>query len=518
MLLMKDLVEGIDEKYIPMLKQVSICDFTKCIAQFSGLHINNIPDNVIKTYLHTWARNKYTFYKIMKGKLRVDTPISYDNIREDIRNEVDELCNEYPAYAPWLCNFKDLKDNKIRSEYDLGFDARDWVRKYFPTLNIGGTTMTHFFKRNLNAPEELVTAIGRIFENEKIEATHTVSIDPVDMMLASENPYGWNSCYRLATDNSSSHADGCLAAILDDSSLITYVWNREGKFSLYNEYDFKSIRYKRMRQWISIAPELTAVHFNAIYPGKGDYPEEFRKTLRDVVETMLSQYLHKTNVWVRDDDCRCDRGYGYGYSEYDCDNIWKLKETDTVEWEVFNCAITCPCGCGSILPGSYDTEYEEENEEYNGDGFICENYITRHWCDLCDDWCTCADDMCEDNCRGCNCWDNTYPYCDLGDERHICEDPDYQYTDYGVMSSCEGHCSECPFWALHHPEEAAAATATEQVEEQKNNTVTLTVNPRDGYITFPELPTLEDISPSFQGLVYGVRDDQTDVVTWFNER
>ena len=38
------LLENVDERYIPMLKEVNIPDFTKCIAQFSGLHINEVCD------------------------------------------------------------------------------------------------------------------------------------------------------------------------------------------------------------------------------------------------------------------------------------------------------------------------------------------------------------------------------------------------------------------------------------------------------------------------------------------
>ena len=128
--------------------------------------------------------------------------------------------------------------------------------------------MTHFFKSCLQAPDELVTRLGRIWEHETITGTHTISIDPVDMMLASENPYDWQSCYRLETFDGGSHADGCLAAVLDDSSLITYVWNREGKYSLYNRYDFKKIRYYRMRQWVSVSPSQNSIHFNDIYPRK----------------------------------------------------------------------------------------------------------------------------------------------------------------------------------------------------------------------------------------------------------
>ena len=50
-----ELIENVEEQYVPMLKLVNIPDFTKCIAQFSGLGINEVPNEVIKRYLVTWA-------------------------------------------------------------------------------------------------------------------------------------------------------------------------------------------------------------------------------------------------------------------------------------------------------------------------------------------------------------------------------------------------------------------------------------------------------------------------------
>ena len=77
MLIKKDLLEAADEQYRPMLKEVSIPDFTKCIAQFSGLHISKVSDEVIKTYLLTWAKNKYRFYQLLGNKLKIDNKIQY---------------------------------------------------------------------------------------------------------------------------------------------------------------------------------------------------------------------------------------------------------------------------------------------------------------------------------------------------------------------------------------------------------------------------------------------------------
>lgn len=272
MLLTKDLIKDVDnENQIEMLKKVNIPDFTKCIAQFSGLNIRCVSDDIIKRYLLTWAKNKERFFLMLGKQLKVDTPFNYSrtgNEEEEKIYQYNELKKKFPIYAFWLDEVEDLKKNKLGNFINLSYTMRNKLKQYFPFLDTTNTKITHFFKSYLNAPEELVNGIAAIYENNEIEATHTISIDPVDMMLASDNPYGWESCYRLELNISSSHADGCLAAVLDNQSLITYIWNNEGKFILYNKYDFKSIRYKRMRQWIAISDKMHSIHFNTIYPRK----------------------------------------------------------------------------------------------------------------------------------------------------------------------------------------------------------------------------------------------------------
>ena len=459
MLLKKDLVNSMDSLYGGMLKEVSIPDFTKCVAQFAGMRVQDVKDEVIRDYLITWAENKYKFYKLLGNKLKLDMPITYKSIKDNICGEIEELAKEYPGFAPWLDQFSTLKINKIEDYGDVGYYAKNWIRDLFPNYNIEGNTLTGFFKRKLNAPDELVTAIGRIFENDTINGTYTISIDPIDMMLASENPYNWQSCYRLEVPNDASHADGCLAAILDDSSLITYIWDKEGKFNLY-DHELKSVRYKRIREWIAVSPSMNAIHFNQIYPGKSGYPEEFRRQLRDLVETVVANYKEVKNLWKKSEHIYCIREIDYGYSEFCSDQIWELKDSDPESWEVYGTAIKCPCGCGSLLPASEDGDII-----YNGDGFICENFCEdeyRPYCSLGEDYCPYAEDMCDGNCRGCWAYDNEYPLCNLDNETE-CENVDRELVDDGRMQSCSGHCEGCPLWAQHHPSEAEEEMVTETI-------------------------------------------------------
>lgn len=449
-----DLIKGIDEKYIPMLKMVNIPDFYKCMAQFSGLPIDSLDDRTMQIYLTTWAEHKYKFFKMLGNKIRIDTPFEYNRMRDDISNEITNINKKFPIFAPWLDGFKRLRENKIKDMWDIDSSIRCNIDRYFPSYKLMGSTITHFFKSCLNAPDELITNVAAIFENQKVKATHTISIDPVDMMLASDNPYNWTSCYRLELERDDSHADGCLAAILDNSSLIAYVWNNEGKFELYEKYHFKSIRYKRMRQWLAISDDLTSIHFNEIYPGK-DYDDDFEKAMRDIVETLVAKYKGIPNKWRKDANARCFREYGYGYSEYSDYRIWTQVDNIITDKKikVFDEQILCPCGCGEYLPGSYDCDGDDV--EYNGEGFIRENFYNRFWCEYADDYCDCGcTECCAEDCENCYHWQHAHPVCDLDNETE-CETPDYEsIDDEGIMHHCAWNCLDCPKYKEHFPDEA----------------------------------------------------------------
>ena len=467
MLLKKDLLNNVDEKYIPMLKAVSIPDFTKCVAQFSGLHIKNVDDEVIKSYLLTWAKNKYRFFEMLGNNLYLDVKIKYTEQNNDVESSMRELMKDYPAYALWFNSFKHTEKNKIETR-DIDWEIRDIITNLFPHYSLQGTTITHFFKNCLKAPDEIITKIGRIWENNEVEGTYTISIDPVDMMLASENPYNWQSCYRLAVDNDCSHADGCMAAVLDDSSLITYIWNKSGEFSLYGQYNFKNIRYKRMREWISISPKQDAIHFNAIYPGKR-YPEDFEKCLREICENIVN----KDAVWKKNDgwDTACNRAFCYGYGEFDSYKIYKIKDSEDEIWEVYNKQILCPCGCGHYLQGSdWDDDYE--GYEYNGEGFIAENFYEKedeYYCDYADDYVNCDHD-----CAECSYYNRSNAVCEL-DTTKSCENSveaenNDNFDPYeNNIVHCGSHCEGCPLYALHHSQEDPNA-ADKAHEEQILNT------------------------------------------------
>ena len=479
MLKTREIIERLDlidrEQLSPMLKLVNIPDFYKCIAQFSGLRMNDIDDDVIFNYLHTWAKNKYRFFKLFGNKLQLDTDFDYKDENRDIKAEYRELSRRYPVYAHWLEGFNNHKSNKI-DKNDLNWDTRGIMSRIFPDLyenNLEDTTITHFFKKFLNANDDLVTSIGSLYENNAIKATFTLSIDPVDIMLASDNPYGWQSCYRLELGRTDSHADGCLAAVLDTASVISYVWTSHGEFNLYDSFKFKDIRYKRMRMWLAIDDSLDTVYFAQLYPGKHNYSDEYLKEIYHIALSMIANRKNWDNVWNELDYFSVYRDFGYGYSEYDmCSTIYTNLQSNPNkehrEIAVFTVQIQSPDGDG-YLPGSYnegsdfcEDNYYDENYRYNGEGFINSNFHKAYWCEYRDDWCEYDDVSCAADCEaiGRDCYDyaDAHPLCAISTQSEWEEDlvectregRYYPEIEEGIAYPCHGDCSGCPMWEQHH--------------------------------------------------------------------
>ena len=51
MLRIQTLVGKLGKEYEPMVAQIKIAEFTKCVAQISDIPVDKIPDEVIENYL-----------------------------------------------------------------------------------------------------------------------------------------------------------------------------------------------------------------------------------------------------------------------------------------------------------------------------------------------------------------------------------------------------------------------------------------------------------------------------------
>lgn len=455
------------EKYGEMIKSVNIPDFYKCMAQFSGIAISKLDGDTIASYLITWARNKFRFYKMLGNQTRLDTHFVYVNECVNYKDQYKEIMKKFPVYALWLDGFASHKTNDIDMR-NLDYGIRFVMSDLFPRFQADKSTITHFFKSQLNAPDELVTEIGKIYENKEIEATHTLSIDPVDIMLASENPYEWNSCYRLELDRTDSHADGCMATVLDTTGLISYVWSSHGEYNMYDNFKFKDIRYYRIRQWVNVEPEWKAIHFASAYPNRNGYDGKLNEQLRAVVEEVVAKAAGTVNKWRKGDcdEVQIEREIQYGYNEFEEDYCWVNSELvprdimgdhpNNIYIPVYNTAILCACGCGQTLKGSDEVTCEDEAYDgdlcYNGNGFCAENVYEYEeeydpeplWCQWCDS--DCEQGLYEEDCcerEDCPIWREHHKPCSL-DKDIMCDRADEvsTYEEKG-KEICHANCADC---------------------------------------------------------------------------
>ena len=167
-----DILNSLDlidrEEIGPMIKLFNIPDFYKCIAQFAGLNITEVDDKVMQKYLITWAKNKKKFFPMLGNSLRKDMSFKYNHSRDDINDEIEDLSKEFPVFCYWLESFNGQRKNKIDTTRDFSYNFTRRIDKYFPQYKIVGSTITHFFKSCLKAPDELITKIAAIFENDTV--------------------------------------------------------------------------------------------------------------------------------------------------------------------------------------------------------------------------------------------------------------------------------------------------------------------------------------------------------------
>ena len=230
----------------------------------------------------------------------------------------------------------------------------------------------------------------------------------------------------------------------------------EGKLDLYGDYELKNVRYKKMRKWIAISPKFTSIHFNSTYPGKRTSPDEFEKTVRQLVEGVVAAHAGLPDKWRRAQYADAGRDYLYGYGEFHDDNIYvNVVGAEQTEESIlaYDTGIKCACGCGEILTGSGEAD---DGYRYQGSGFTHDCMVQYYWCDLADDWCN-ETDGCGSHCRGCSNWDRNHPTCELNSNIECPDVPSdfWDYTDWDVteVQAEESHCKGCPHWEACHPEE-----------------------------------------------------------------
>ena len=350
-----------DEKYHKMIKEINFNNFINTIKIFAN---DEYLDNLsVLYYLTKWAENKYWIYEKMGG-LSKEIIINY-TASNFATEELKALYLKYPLYSLWLKEILKV-DNKMSPTF--------WTEIVFKDRKFGDMKVTTFFKKYLAAPEELITDISKLLNSCKLKGTYRLSIDPVDMMTAACSNYEWSSCYNIQKSHQgTNHSDGCLAAVLDSSSMIGYVYTKTETVEdvLGNIVDLPQ---KKLRHWINLTADARAMHIAKTYPNKDvDVP------MKDCAQILVSEIFNMPNDWSKNEgtDYTTKRKYDYGFNEF---KGALYMNTPTDERIIcYNEKIVDPLEHERWLPPS-----DEIN--YCGYGFTLNNFEDCDYCEICDNW------------------------------------------------------------------------------------------------------------------------------------
>ena len=138
---------------------------------------------------------------------------------------LDDLCGRRYNKESYL---KSILENKIQTGLPTHLD--DFFRDKKIKLPSAWDKDPVDFKltkalSTLEVEADFINQLTSIMENRSMNSNYTVSIDPVDIMLASISKYKWTSCYNLENGG---YRDGCFAAVVDTTTMIGICWTNKG--------------------------------------------------------------------------------------------------------------------------------------------------------------------------------------------------------------------------------------------------------------------------------------------------
>lgn len=376
----QDILSKIKEENLEMIRLVHLDNFIKCIGNLFGLSYKEMfaSDKYcdgIAYYLNTWAEQKRWLYDTLYNKsLTISTnfeeKLDVTNYRDQFMqlSEIEEnyLFRPYLAFLAGHVAYKDGQACNLYTSNSPSFYSCD--NYYLPRIftdkidqekEIKITTVA---SKYFNLPQKLVDALGRILDNNRRKCTLTLSIDPVDILTCSVNPYHWTSCYSI-TNHCGSHADGALAAMVDSNSQVVYGWIDEGELDLTKSCSLKNVKFKLFRSWLNLTSDFKTLYVTSAYPYRDT---EHTKEIRLAIEDILDKYLNNTEKW-RPLGVAIERAMNYGYNEFSYSTYSLQSAKQFIE--VYDIPLVRLDNVEEVFIGSdeevYDDEAFEEFCEYN---------------------------------------------------------------------------------------------------------------------------------------------------------
>lgn len=275
--------------------------------------------------------------------------------------------------------------------------------------------------------------------------TITFSMNPLDIILASESTTGWSSCYTLHGD----YRAAILSFLLNKHTAIVYVYKKTQKIKAAGDV---LLPRKIWRQWVFLNNQNTAATFGNQYPFTD---KKISKSARKLVGNVLADYHKLTEpTWTVSYSKQYALHQGnWHYSEEPSSFLW-LPEITTKEDAKFSQDYACSIGSELIYCLTCE-HHRLHHKEYNGEKKLtcCATAV----CSVCDTPLTNPEyqinskDYCQD------CFFEVYTYCDTCGEAVLKEDayaiPNENGVLHDICETCHDHsytqCDICQNTVLH---------------------------------------------------------------------
>ena len=381
-------------------------------------------DNLEEYFFKPWSENKWTnslFRTLFKDSLKVKKHVHYNVPFTDLRatnKEIDE----------WITKVYEFK-NKVMESINMLADrsSSSWEFDdlvYQMLYNIQYTTKEIYFyqsdkkltitknttvtkairkvlifysleKEFMDSYESLLYDRSLLIQATNIEGTLVLSIDPMDIITASDNDCGWTSCFSL--QNTGECKASVYSAVIDPHIMIAYLESpKECKFTYEDKkYTFSN---KIWRAWVYYDENVLFVNKN--YPFASEIITDYIYNWIFSVKNSIFIKSSNINGMLRDN-------FSFMYWDYRAGMTFYVEDPNQYvsTWQnniYFEITLGIEPRC--LISGQKLT---------NNELFVCPRY-TGHYCEECGDYCR-EDDLTyidsEDIYVCPDCYENYFAYC-----------------------------------------------------------------------------------------------------------
>lgn len=266
-----------------MIAKVDKINFAKIISAINGLELRGDSNNqIVDNMLRLWAMGKSHIYVAMGRNLRVSSTVDIEKTESIIKSERNSVAEDFPQYKLYIrgLHYSAIQNNKIDDYCDGVFHQNIGVK-------VG--KLFHQWYRD----KDLDIALSKLIDNKNITRNIHVSIDPIDILLMSNNNNGWQSCQRILKGE---YRTGAVVELYSNTSLVSFATSSEKESEIQiGKYKVKAFN-KCWRQLVYFNNDTGSQLYAREYPNS--HAEQSRG-VRLLFESVLAKHYGHKDVWKK---------------------------------------------------------------------------------------------------------------------------------------------------------------------------------------------------------------------------